>query len=87
MKTRIWNTQDIVSIVRNIAKEELLPRFSKMKAEIKGDGSLITEADLAVQNRIAAALKKIDADILFLGELSLDGSLRKVKGALPIAKK
>ena len=68
MKTRSWNKQDIVSIVRNIAKEELLPRFSKIKSNKKDDGSLITEADLAVQNRIDAELKKLDADILFLGE-------------------
>jgi len=68
MKARSWNTQELVSIVCNIAKEELLPRFSKMKAEKKGDGSLITEADLAVQNRIAAELKQLDAEILLLGE-------------------
>lgn len=68
MKTRSWNKQDIISIVRNIAKEELLPRFSKIKVRKKSDGSLITEADLAVQTRIAADLKQLDADILFLGE-------------------
>jgi len=68
MQTRNWNKQHIVSIVRNIAKEELLHRFSKIKSNKKDDGSLITEADLAVQNRIEEELKRIDADILFLGE-------------------
>jgi len=68
MQTRSWNYQDIVSIVRNIAKEELLLRFSKIKSSIKDDGSLITEADLAVQKRISEDLKHLDEDILFLGE-------------------
>ena len=49
MKYKNWNKEQIVSIVRNIAREELLPTFSKLKVNMKSDGSLITAADLAVQ--------------------------------------
>ncbi len=55
-------------------------------ADIKKEGSSF---DLPIAIGIMASMEKIDPGelerTLFLGELSLDGSLRKVKGALPIA--
>jgi magnesium chelatase family protein len=54
-------------------------------ADIKKEGSYL---DLGIAISFLAASKQIninlDRRILFLGELSLDGNLRKIKGALPI---
>lgn len=55
-------------IVMSAAREELLPRFTKVRRGIKADGTFLTEADLAVQNRIADELKAHWPEILFLGE-------------------
>ena len=68
MKNRSWNNQKLISIIRNVAKEELLPRFSQVKERKKVDGSLITEADVAVQRKLEMQLKQLDTDILFLSE-------------------
>lgn len=55
-------------------------------ADIKKEGSSF---DLPIAIGILAATGKIEADtledVLFVGELSLDGTLRKVKGVLSIA--
>lgn len=55
-------------------------------ADIKKEGSSF---DLPIAIGVLSANEKLNnsefEDTLFLGELSLDGSLRKVKGALPIA--
>lgn len=55
-------------IVMSAAQEELLPRFTNVKRGIKADGTFLTEADLAVQSRIANELKTYWPEILFLGE-------------------
>ena len=55
-------------------------------ADIKKEGSSF---DLPIAIGLLAAAGKVSnemlAETLFLGELSLDGSLRRIKGALPIA--
>ncbi len=57
-------------------------------ADIKKEGSAF---DLPIAIGILAATNVIEPgcfeDVLFVGELSLDGSLRKIKGALPITVK
>ncbi|MBZ0179503.1 MAG: YifB family Mg chelatase-like AAA ATPase [Melioribacteraceae bacterium] len=57
-------------------------------ADIKKEGSAF---DLPIAIGILAATDVIDPgifdEVLFVGELSLDGSLRKIKGALPITVK
>ena len=50
------------------AQEELLPRFTRVERQHKRDGSVLTEADLAVQSRLAEELLKQWPDTLFLGE-------------------
>ena len=55
-------------IVISAAHEELLPRFTRVERMLKADGSILTEADLAVQERIAAELSKRWPGIAFLGE-------------------
>ena len=50
------------------AREELLPRFTRVERRHKRDGSVLTEADLAVQSRLAAQLLQQWPDTVFLGE-------------------
>ena len=61
------------TIVREAAIEEVLPRFNAIGYEIKNDGSLVTDADLAVDKRICKALASAYPDIAFLSEeMNLD---------------
>ena len=46
----------IEMIVKSVSKEVLLPCYTKVKAQNKADGSLITQADIDVQNAIEAEL-------------------------------
>jgi len=55
-------------IIRDTAKEEILPRFNSISYEIKDDGSLVTEADLAADKRICKALAVAYPEIAFLSE-------------------
>jgi myo-inositol-1(or 4)-monophosphatase len=50
------------------AREELLPRFNRVTHTRKADGSLLTEADLAMQERVANALLGRWPGTVFLGE-------------------
>ena len=50
------------------AQEELLPRFARVERQHKRDGSVLTEADLAVQSRIATQLLQQWPETVFLGE-------------------
>ncbi len=54
-------------------------------ADIKKEGSSF-DLSIAIGILAATEITKVDLlnDTIFLGELSLDGSLRKIKGALPI---
>ncbi|MBB1126427.1 inositol monophosphatase family protein [Thiospirillum jenense] len=54
--------------IRQIAFAEILPRWRQTPVEIKTDGSFITAADLAVQNRLMAVLRDHDPYIPILSE-------------------
>jgi myo-inositol-1(or 4)-monophosphatase len=55
-------------VVKVAAEEELLARFTRVRADIKTDGSLITEADLAMQNRLQRDLAAHWPEHALLGE-------------------
>ncbi len=55
-------------IVIRAAREELLPRFARVERGRKADGSVITEADLVMQQRIAGELRTHWPGTVFLGE-------------------
>jgi len=57
-----------VAVVTTAAREELLPRFASVSRQHKSDGSLITEADLAMQERILGSLHDLEPGFAFLGE-------------------
>ena len=55
-------------IIRQVANEEILTRFNKSSYSIKDDGSLLTEADLAADQRIQQSLLDNWPEIAFLSE-------------------
>jgi len=58
----------LTEIVSRAAHEELLPRFAVVQRHIKRDGSVLTEADLAMQRRLRAELAEEWPQYDFLGE-------------------
>jgi len=58
----------LAAIIRDVAREEILPRFNKIGYELKQDGSLITEADLVADRRIHERLSKQYPHIAFMSE-------------------
>ncbi len=58
----------LIAIIKNVAKKELLPRFENVIKEYKSDGSIITEADTASQNSIQNQLSSLYPEISLLGE-------------------
>lgn len=60
--------EPIIRLLRESAAAEIMPRFGRIASSSKADGSLVTEADLAVQRRIRAALAESHPDIPLLGE-------------------
>ena len=62
------NLNEIRNMVMSVAKEELLPRFEKISYQHKIDGSIVTEADLAVQDKIETYLLSHYPESIVLGE-------------------
>lgn len=60
----------VESLVIRAAEQELLPRFQRTGLEFKADGSLVTEADLAMQRHMQAALAEGWPEYALLGEES-----------------
>ena len=58
----------IQSVIRQIAQQELLPRFTRIKHSHKADGSIVTEADIAAQTSICKALTDAFPASVVLGE-------------------
>lgn len=58
----------LIEIVKTAAARELLPRFARTQQQFKADGSIITEADHAMQLALQTALQSRWPQIAFLGE-------------------
>ncbi len=62
---RLARARALESLVRDIARDEILPRYLKSARNRKADGSLFTEADLESQRRFAEALPRfLPGDVL-----------------------
>ena len=59
--------EPLLSVVRDVAATEIMPRFLRVAHSRKADGSLFTEADLAAQDALARALRGL-ADVPVLAE-------------------
>lgn len=55
-------------LVAEMAEDELMSRFRRIGHDLKADGSLVTEADLAMQVRLAERLAALHPGIPLLGE-------------------
>ncbi len=60
--------KEIIAAIKEIAKQELKPRFANVIRNNKQDGSFLTEADLAVQSKVEKCLLETYPLISFLGE-------------------
>ena len=63
-----YDIDKLKNIIISTAREELLPRFSKVERLHKVDGSILTEADLSAQQSIADQLQQFWPETVFLGE-------------------
>ncbi|MGX2041165.1 inositol monophosphatase family protein [Methylocaldum sp. MU1018] len=59
---------DLAALIKEVAREELRPRFAGTERRFKADGSVVTEADLAVQNRLTVRLRERCPEFELLGE-------------------
>ena len=66
-KSRI-STDEVAVLVRQAAREELLPRFSRVERQHKADGSILTQADLAMHQRLEQEFAQSWPQIGFLSE-------------------
>lgn len=48
--------EKLETIIRELAQQEILPRFNQVSHSLKQDGSLVTEADTAMQAAVVQAL-------------------------------
>ncbi len=62
------NLDQIKEIVISASKVELLPRFNAVERAYKPDGSVVTEADLIMQEQLISRLQSAYPDIELLGE-------------------
>ena len=56
------------AIIKRVAGQELLPRFADVSRKIKQDGSIVTVADRAIQDRLEFELKQHWPEYGLLGE-------------------
>lgn len=70
--------EQLKAIVKKAAIEELLPEFGKREFTYKEDHSVITKADLAMQERLEQELKQAWPDIVLLGEEMTDADQQAI---------
>ena len=58
----------LMRIIPELAKQEIMPRFNQVGFSFKGDGSLVTEADLAMQQAVTKELARRWPECYLLGE-------------------
>lgn len=70
--------EKLKSLVKIAAHEELLSEFGHSTFEYKDDGSVVTPADLAMQNRMQKELKQIWPQYEMLGEEMTEAEQQRV---------
>lgn len=64
----VVDIKKLTSMVRTMAREELLPGFGQCDFDYKEDGSVITRQDIAMQERLNRELKQAWPQFSLLGE-------------------
>ena len=59
---------ELNALITEAARDELMGRFRRVGSSAKADGSLVTEADIAMQRRVEAELRERWPGIPLLGE-------------------
>ena len=75
---------ELAELIRAVARGELLPRFRHSQRSWKADGSIVTEADLAVQARMTDELRLRYPNIPLLGEEMEAGEQRDFLARNPL---
>lgn len=70
--------EQLKTVIIDAAERELLPRFHRGERGEKQDGSVITEADTAMQSRLCAALAERWPDYPLLGEEMDEATQRRL---------
>lgn len=65
---KLPDSEDLAPIVREAARRILLPRFGRCTHKRKADGSLVTSADLAMEQAMGEALNAQWPEIAFVSE-------------------
>lgn len=73
---RLARARALESMVRDIAREEILPRYLKSARNRKADGSLFTEADVESQRRFTEALPQLMPGPVLGEEMSAEEQAR-----------
>lgn len=73
---RLARVRALESLVRDIAREEILPRYLKSARTRKADGTLFTEADIESQRRFSAALPELLPGAVLGEEMSAEEQAR-----------
>jgi len=60
----------VIAAVKEVAKQEIMPRYLKVSRHRKSDGSLCTEADIAAQQALLPKLQKIYPGTVVSEEMS-----------------
>jgi len=60
--------EHLCAIVKSAAQQELIPRFADVTRKVKGDGSIVTVADRAIQDRLESELHNLVPEFGLLGE-------------------
>ncbi|VAW99122.1 Inositol-1-monophosphatase [hydrothermal vent metagenome] len=72
-------------IIKTAAIDELLSRFSKVKKQLKTDGSIVTQSDLAMQKRISRELlAKFPLSIVLSEEMTREEQNSAIHSDMPI---
>lgn len=71
----------LTRIIKVAAREELLPRFAEPERRFKADGSIVTEADIAMQRRLVAELQALAPEYQVLGEEMSEEEQRELVSA------
>jgi len=62
--------EPVLAIVREVAADEIMPRFLRVAHSRKADGSLFTEADLAAQDALVTRLRALDPSPVVAEEMT-----------------
>ncbi len=60
----------VIAVVKEVANQEIMPRYLKVARHQKSDGSLCTEADIAAQEVLLRKLQKIYPGTVVSEEMS-----------------